>query len=31
MNDDVTDNIEKISLIIDVAYVNWMIRWICYI
>jgi hypothetical protein len=29
MNDDVTDNIDKISLIADASYVDWMIRWIC--
>jgi hypothetical protein len=30
MDDDVADDIEKIRLIIDIFYVDWMMRWIEY-
>jgi hypothetical protein len=29
MDDNVTDDIEKMSLIVDMSYVDWMMRWIC--
>jgi hypothetical protein len=29
MNDDVTDDVEEICLIVNVSYINWMMRWIC--
>jgi hypothetical protein len=28
MNDDVTNDVEEICWIIDVSYVDWMMRWI---
>jgi hypothetical protein len=28
MNDDVIDDIEKMSLIVDMSCINWMMRWI---
>jgi hypothetical protein len=28
MDDDMTDNVDKMCLIIDVSCVDWMIRWI---
>jgi hypothetical protein len=31
MNDDVSDNIEEMSLVVDVSCVDWMIKWICCI
>jgi hypothetical protein len=30
MDNDMADDIEKIRLIIDVSYVDWMMRWIEY-
>jgi hypothetical protein len=30
MDDDMTDDVKEIGLIVDVSYVDWMMRWICY-
>jgi hypothetical protein len=30
MYHDVADDVEKICLVVDVSYVDWMMRWICY-
>jgi hypothetical protein len=30
MKDDVADNVEEIRLVVDVSYVDWMMRWIDY-
>jgi hypothetical protein len=28
MDDDMQDDVEEMSLIVDVSYVDWMIKWI---
>jgi hypothetical protein len=29
MYHDVADDVEEICLVVDVSYVDWMMRWIC--
>jgi hypothetical protein len=31
MDDDVADVIEEIDLVVDMSYVDWIMRWIGYI
>jgi hypothetical protein len=28
MDDDVVDDVEEIGLIVDMSYIDWMMRWI---
>jgi hypothetical protein len=30
MNDDVTEDIKEMSLIVNASSIDWMMRWICY-
>jgi hypothetical protein len=30
MNDDVTEDIEEMNLIVNASSIDWMMRWICY-
>jgi hypothetical protein len=31
MDDDMTDVMEEIDLVVDMSYVDWIMRWIDYI
>jgi hypothetical protein len=31
MGDDVTDEVDKMTFVVDVSYANWMMSRICYI
>jgi hypothetical protein len=30
MDDDVIDDVEEISLVVNVSYIDWMMKWIDY-